>query len=200
MKFFSKNPTIITHDGRFHADDIFACATLQIVLQDKGKIVRTRDPKYFENSDYVVDVGGIYDPQKKRFDHHQIGGAGVRQNGVPYAAFGLVWKEYGTAIAGSPEAAARVEEKLVCAIDAGDNAYETFVAIPDRPFPYLINSFFSSFMPTWKEGDITDIQFIKLVSIAKTILLREITHAKDRIEAETQIGRLYQEASDKRLI
>jgi uncharacterized UPF0160 family protein len=32
---------------------------------------RTRDPKILAECDTVVDVGGIFDPQQKRFDHHQ---------------------------------------------------------------------------------------------------------------------------------
>lgn len=36
----------------------------------------------------VVDIGGVYDLETNHFDHHQIGGAGKRENGIPYAAIG----------------------------------------------------------------------------------------------------------------
>jgi len=62
-----------THDGSFHADEVSACALLLVLnLIDRDKIVRTRDPGKLEECEYVCDVGGIYDPEKKRFDHHQL--------------------------------------------------------------------------------------------------------------------------------
>lgn len=64
MGLFSKKQTLVTHDGTFHADDIFACATLSLYLKNNIKIIRTRDPKIIEKGDYVFDVGGVYDPEK----------------------------------------------------------------------------------------------------------------------------------------
>jgi len=62
-----------THDGSFHADEVTACSLLLLFgLVDRDKIHRTRNPGELAKCDYVCDVGGIYDPHKKRFDHHQI--------------------------------------------------------------------------------------------------------------------------------
>ncbi|HLB52181.1 MAG TPA: MYG1 family protein [Chlamydiales bacterium] len=62
-----------THDGSFHADEVTACSLLLVFgLIDKDKIVRSRDPARLALCDYVCDVGGIYDPKKRRFDHHQV--------------------------------------------------------------------------------------------------------------------------------
>jgi len=62
-----------THDGSFHADEVTACALLLVFnLIDRAKIVRTRDEKVLVCCEYVCDVGGVYDPQSKRFDHHQV--------------------------------------------------------------------------------------------------------------------------------
>ena len=36
-----------------------------------AEIVRTRDPEKLAACDIVVDVGGEYDPQRHRYDHHQ---------------------------------------------------------------------------------------------------------------------------------
>ncbi len=61
-----------THDGSFHADEVTACSLLLLFDRiDRDKIHRTRDPKVIANCDYVCDVGGVYDPNKRRFDHHQ---------------------------------------------------------------------------------------------------------------------------------
>src|SRR3989344_3712170 len=90
----SKIKTIITHNGSFHSDEVFGCAVLSILFP-KAKIIRTRDEKIIEKGDIVIDVGGIYNPKKMRFDHHQKGGAGIRKDSIPYASFGLIWKTFG---------------------------------------------------------------------------------------------------------
>lgn len=62
-----------THDGSFHADEITACSLLLLFDRiDRDKIFRSRDAKILAQCDYVCDVGGIYDPKSRRFDHHQV--------------------------------------------------------------------------------------------------------------------------------
>lgn len=62
-----------THDGTFHADEVTACALLAVFgLIDEESIHRTRNPEKLEQCEYVCDVGGVYDPQRKLFDHHQV--------------------------------------------------------------------------------------------------------------------------------
>ena len=61
-----------THSGTFHADEVTACSLLQIFnLVDEDKIIRSRDLKLLSSCEYMCDVGGIYDPKHKKFDHHQ---------------------------------------------------------------------------------------------------------------------------------
>ena len=61
-----------THSGTFHADEVTACAMLlHFGLIDRDKIIRTRDTGHLQNCDFVCDVGGLYDPSQRRFDHHQ---------------------------------------------------------------------------------------------------------------------------------
>jgi uncharacterized UPF0160 family protein len=62
-----------THSGTFHADEVTACALLCFFdLIDKDKIVRTRDLGLLKECEYVCDVGGVYSPEDKLFDHHQV--------------------------------------------------------------------------------------------------------------------------------
>jgi uncharacterized UPF0160 family protein len=64
--------TVGVHDGTFHADEVTACALLLLFdLVDRTGIYRTRDQEVLDRCEFVCDVGGIYDPQIKRFDHHQ---------------------------------------------------------------------------------------------------------------------------------
>lgn len=61
------------HSGEFHADEVTACALLiHFELIDKDKIIRTRDLRHLESCDFVCDVGGEFDPKRRRFDHHQV--------------------------------------------------------------------------------------------------------------------------------
>lgn len=62
-----------THDGSFHADEVTACALLLLFgCIDRNHIHRSRDSEVLDRCDYVCDVGGVYDSDKRRFDHHQI--------------------------------------------------------------------------------------------------------------------------------
>jgi len=64
---------IFTHDGIFHADDIFAIALIKVFLNCHD-VVRTRDISQ-KILDYplrlVIDVGLNYNPELGNFDHHQ---------------------------------------------------------------------------------------------------------------------------------
>ncbi len=200
MGFFSQKKILVTHNGVFHADDIFATATLMLLLKEEVEIIRTRDETQIARGDYVYDVGGEYDPEKNRFDHHQEGGAGKRDNGIPYAAFGLVWKTYGESVCGSAEIAKKIEERLVQAVDADDNAF----TLEDWKFPdvksYRIQSMFGVFRPTWEEEKDHDSVFEMLAMLAKKIILREIAHAKGVINAREKVRADYEASEDKRIV
>ena len=61
-----------THNGSFHADEVTACSLLLLFNRiEKERVNRTREPSVLATCEYVCDVGGIYDPLIKRFDHHQ---------------------------------------------------------------------------------------------------------------------------------
>uniref|UniRef100_A0A0A9X3A9 UPF0160 protein MYG1, mitochondrial n=1 Tax=Lygus hesperus TaxID=30085 RepID=A0A0A9X3A9_LYGHE len=64
--------TIGTHDGTFHCDEVLGCAMLKLLFPN-AKIVRSRKEEVLDKCDIVIDVGGVYDLEKYRFDHHQRG-------------------------------------------------------------------------------------------------------------------------------
>ncbi|WP_350636582.1 MYG1 family protein, partial [Pseudoalteromonas sp. GW168-MNA-CIBAN-0100] len=81
------------------------------------KLIRTRDMKLISKADVVIDVGGEHNPETGRFDHHQRGGAGARENGIPFSSFGLIWQKYGLEICqGSQEIANAIDSGLVSTI------------------------------------------------------------------------------------
>jgi len=206
---------LITHNGSFHADDVFATAVLSLMLEKRGparlhdgsgaggesfEIIRTRDPEIIKNGDYVYDVGGIYDEEKNRFDHHQKGGAGCRENGIEYSSFGLVWKKFGQKLIESEKGIKLIEEKLVAPIDASDNGFD-LVENKYEISPYFIQYFFYSMCPSWSEDTLSkDQMFLKSVEIAKEVLSREIIQARDSILAEELVLSVYNSTIDKRII
>lgn len=198
----NKEINIITHDSGFHTDDIFAVATLLLVLGDHNiKITRTRDMEVIGRGDYVVDVGGIYDSDKNRFDHHQNGGAGARENTIPYASFGLVWKKFGEGLCGSAEISNKLDQVLVQWVDAMDNGIETIDSKIDGVYPYTIGSFFQTFNPSWQQGvEKMDDFFMNAVGVAKDLLLREISRRRNFLETDKIMENIYRNTEDKRLI
>ena len=61
-----------THSGTFHCDEVLACAMIKVLPEYRdAEIVRSRDPAELAPCDFVVDVGGVFDHGKKRYDHHQ---------------------------------------------------------------------------------------------------------------------------------
>jgi len=194
---------LITHNGSFHPDDVFACATLILMLEKKSEeyeVIRTRDEEIIKTGDYVFDVGGVYDEDKNRFDHHQPDGAGVRDNGIEYASFGLVWKKFGINLCDNQKVVDQVDKRLVAPIDAWDNGIDLFESKTDI-VPYSINHVFFAMSPTWREESADkDEIFLKCVDLAKSILSREIIHRNAVVAAEESVLEIYNNTIDKRII
>ncbi|KAL0460612.1 UNVERIFIED_CONTAM: hypothetical protein Slati_0688400 [Sesamum latifolium] len=112
-----------THNGSFHCDEALGCFMIRLTKRfSEAHIVRTRDPKVLETLDAVLDVGGVYDSTKDRYDHHQKGFEEVFGHGfnTKLSSAGLVYK-------------------AIDAIDNGINQYDT-----DQPPRYVNNTHLSS--------------------------------------------------------
>lgn len=108
-----------THDGTFHADEVTACALLILFgLIDENKIHRTRDRKTLAQCEYVCDVGGIYDPEKKLFDHHQAEYRG------PLSSAGMILLYLKNSGLLHQSAYNFFNESLILGVDANDNGKE----------------------------------------------------------------------------
>lgn len=65
---------IVVHAGLAHVDDIMACALAYAFGVPHDAVIERRNPKPEELDDaatLVMDVGGVYDPERLDFDHHQ---------------------------------------------------------------------------------------------------------------------------------
>ena len=187
--------TIATHNGNFHADDVFSIAALKSIFPS-FKLIRTRDLELIGKTDIVVDVGGVYDPDTDRFDHHQRGGAGERENGIPYSSFGLIWQKYGLEICqGNKEVASAVDAGLVSTIDAIDCGHVKGVSDG-----ISLSQTIGMFNPTWQEDSHFDTCFDEAVDFASRVLTRFIASANGGISAKAIVAKAIDNAEDPRVI
>ena len=142
-----------THAGKFHADDVFSAALLRILRPDIRFVRAMGLPEGFEG--FAFDIGW------GRFDHHQKD-APVRENGVPYAAFGLLWREFGQTLLG--EEADNFDEHFIQPLDLEDNTG------CGHPLAAAI----AAFNPCWDSDENPDQNFEKAVQVAHAILTRKI--------------------------
>lgn len=203
ITLFKKKKIIVTHSGSFHADDIFACATLTLYL-DRQKtpytIIRSRDEKTINNADYVIDVGGIYNTETERYDHHQPGGAGVRDNEIPYASFGLVWKKYGPLLCNNETIFNDIDRRIAQPIDAIDNGISITEPSDTGLCDYGIYGIIGAYQNTWKEAGDDKMRldnFMRLVNFFKPLLSREIDRSSHRLEMIDKIQETYDNAENK---
>ena len=172
--------TIITHAGTFHADEVLATVILKKVL---GNITVCRTFKVPEELDDGVIV---YDIGFGKFDHHQKGGNGSRENGVPYAALGLIWKEFGHKLVAdtcNPDLIWNlIDRDLIQGVDATDNG-----VMPKADYPAQSMSLslaVSSFNPTWDSTESADECFVKAVAFAEIVFDNTLANAISKAKAQ----------------
>ena len=140
-----------THGGVFHADDIFATALLQCLNPDIKIFRGFQVPDAFDGIVYDIGFG--------EYDHHQKNRR-VRSNGIPYAAFGLLWEAFGARILGEAEAK-KFDEEFVQPLDLSDNTGQE----------NILSRLISDRNLTWKESGMNnETRFFETVKFAREIL------------------------------
>ena len=162
-----------THGGKFHADDVFSAALLlhfnpQLTIQRGNRV-----PEDF--------AGIVFDIGRGEYDHHQKDSR-IRENQVPYAAFGLLWEALGTEIL-SPEMAAQFDEKFVQPLDLNDNTGEK----------NELASMIGMFNPVWDDNSGSDAAFLEAVAVAGRILEHKWERFRADERAEQQFADLLAE-------
>ena len=205
---------IYTHDNKFHADDVFAVATVQMVLEQQQRryeVIRSRDPELLQEAQeaaergdevFIIDIGQVSDPEHKQFDHHQMGGAGARESGVQYASFGLVWRDYGVRLCGNVhDVAQEVDRLLVQAIDGPDNGQALYTLTDLKVDPLTLGALCDWFR-TVEHSDATGLlnNFEQAVAWAKQVIPLAIQRAASNLEQSKRAGQIYAEAEDKRVM
>lgn len=176
------NAKAFTHSGKFHADDVFSSALL---LYLNPQITITRGNRVPEGYDGIVfDIG------RGRYDHHQRDSR-VRENGVPYAAFGLLWEELGSEILGGT-LAQRFDEEFVQPLDNNDNTGEK----------NELASLIGNFNPVWDETEAADgvteeerdrglsVGFLRAVQVAGMVLENKFARYRADARADEKINQV----------
>ncbi len=196
---------LMTHSGVFHADDVFAAATLRILVPD-APLERTRDAERLEHGrtsphTVVFDVGDHFDPEHLNFDHHQRGFERRRAQGIPYAAFGLVWEHFGEQVVAhvlgeeTPAELARltaeIEQRLVWAVDAADCGELVVMShLKESPEQSLslchVSRVVAMYNPerSEKRASAYDEAFEQAVEMAKVLLVAQVKRSHAFLQAE----------------
>jgi uncharacterized UPF0160 family protein len=194
---------IATHDGSFHADEVFAIGALSL-LGDPVEVVRTRDRDAVARADLRVDVGFRDDPSAGDFDHHQRDFDRARPNGVRYASFGLVWREFGARVCdGDQEVADAVDATLVQPVDGNDTGQQLTRSLIDGVRPMTVNAIIGGLNPRWDEALSPEQErerFDAAVALARDILAREVDSAASSRRAQRIVREAIAAAGDPRVI
>ena len=178
----------ITHSGTMHADEVFTTALLELYLGDL-KVFRTSqiDAKNVSSDIWLYDIG------RGKFDHHQED-ALKRENGIPYAAFGLVWKEIGKDFLTKnnymniDEMFIGIDKDFVEGIDADDNG--VFPRIEASYKVKTVSNIIKLFNPGFQSSQNESDQFLKAVDVAKKILEEEILSVYGKVIALEKVRKL----------
>lgn len=163
-----------THGGKFHSDDVFSAALLKILNPDIQIERGNCPPDAAEYDGIIFDIG------LGKFDHHQKEKEFREdEEHTPYAAFGLLWREFGTLLFDEEEVA-HFDEKFVAPLDLSDNTGSSHV------LAFAI----SDFNPVWDDTETTgDERFFEAVEMAQKILTYKFERiyaadrAKDKVAA-----------------
>ncbi|MCL2383095.1 MAG: MYG1 family protein [Oscillospiraceae bacterium] len=187
---FTENPklaTAVTHNGLFHGDEVMGT----VILKKLGAVILMRTARVPDDIPDDEDVI-VFDIGLGEYDHHQEGGNGKRENGVPYASCGLLWKAFGLDVIAilldgkeypftHQELFAMIDQDIIQGIDAMDNG-----VVPKSGCPAKIMSLstmVSSFNPTWDSSENFDKAFEKAVSFAETIFDNKFNEAIAKLKA-----------------
>lgn len=179
---------IVTHDGAFHGDDVLSVAILSTIFKNH-RVIRTRDQTLIDMADFVVDVGGLYDHDLRRYDHHMPDPPKDKYEHILSSA-GLVWRHHAQAYLraiGIPhlytyrhkpiDLRARVESiiktRWIVPIDRNDNG------VSDGPT--AISELVAAMAPIDAEKSRTRFNalFLEAVSMVSKLFERACFHAAD---------------------
>ncbi|GBD57232.1 MYG1 family protein [Gluconobacter wancherniae] len=217
----------LTHSGNFHVDETLGYVILHYALAPQGDLrtrilegtcgdrldfVRTRSPEVIKGADIVFDVGGSYDPPSGRYDHH-MKDKPLREDGTPYSAAGLLWKDYGVAAIrniltspveeGVPEAIWKsLDKSLILPIDQDDNGVVKMGKLS-------LADIVSACSPPWDTAELHGVQeakgrealgFANAATAVAAHLVNMVDRVRASLKATSRVLASYKAAEDKRIL
>lgn len=193
----------VTHNGSFHADDVFAFAVLKAATKGAVTLTRTRDEAEFAAAEVLFDVGGVCDPARGRYDHH-MRDKPYRDDGMPYSSVGLVWRDYGLRAveALQPGLSAEQAAKVWAMLDQG---VIRDVDISDNGAAPSIRAHVALLLETWnptyaEPGRDENESFHQAAGIAGLVLERSVAQAAAAVMATGQVEEAARTAADPRIL
>lgn len=198
----------VTHSGIFHADDVMAAAIISMRYSGSNGVRLARVPSI----NHDIGLGLYFDIGGGKFDHHQKGGNGFRDNGVPYASAGLIWNRFGYMIIDKfgrhsgikltsksiKSIMNKVDYDLIQGIDANDCGVFPPVNYPTQGT--TISTAIRGFNPCWRETQDFDGQFLRAVDFALDVLNNCIRSAVSSVLAEDVVYGKIEESDGQLLI
>ncbi len=193
---------IVTHDGTFHADEVFATAVLKTVFPN-AEFIRTRDVEILRSADIVYDAGLEFDGVSK-FDHHQpIKELREDKTKAPYSSFGLIWRQFNHQFVKSvvselnseriTEVVRNIDSKIVYGVDVADNGKSMGTTWDVTRIISSMNSLFVQGLPN-------DDSFSMAVDLAKTVLISQVSAESAEILAEQYVQAAYTSRTQKEIL
>jgi len=171
-----KEIDVVTHDGLFHADEVFSIALLRLFHKNIN-IVRTRDKELLRQAIsnkkvFVLDAGFIYNQNMLNFDHHQ----NDAPDGLSTVSmvFFYLFPDYNNDLL-----LKKVYNRLIVGINDWDlGKADRNLAGHPLHLPQLVSAF--NRFGTREQ----DTQFLKAVDFAYSIVANEMNTAKEILKAE----------------
>jgi len=204
----------LTHSGYFHSDEVTAYAILRQVDETVGgSFVRSRDPALIAQAMIVFDVGGVYDPENGRYDHHMPAHhAPKRDDGHLYSSAGLIWRDFGRDAlkrmasghgadglkiedveVNIDELWSRIDHGFIRQIDRVDTGQEkpALLSYPDQ---------IDTFNPNWTEESSAAAQFLAAADFAMDTLHRVAKRELAHILSRTLVLEAHAASADPRIL
>lgn len=167
-------------------------------VENYEDIQRTRDVEKIQAADIVFDVGGEFDPERHRYDHHQRGRSGqFWEDETPMSSAGLVWQTFGEQICPDPIERKTLEGSWVRPVDADDNG--CIEELP--PNARHISAIVSDLNPRWNdEAADFDVEFAKACEIIEKLFLASWNRAKGKSAARVLVQKAMEEYPNQDLL
>lgn len=196
----------VTHGGTFHCDEVMATVILELYHQAIGinemtvcRVNRYDPQEHPGHHAYVYDIGG------GNWDHHQRGGNGSRDNGIPYSSCGLIWRDFGMTVCDGRWSLAEtkaiwqnIDKDLIQPIDSVDCGTMPRTDYPVQPL--TVSSVISAFNPNWDDNLDLDCAFRRAFDYAYATFHMIYNRAVAKVKAANEVYKILDGAKDPRIM